>query len=520
MKVDYSKRSIYAISYGPLGTPLCALVSLWFFKDMKRATGIEHMLPMRDATIPAYLWLYDALRSGILEGRLRPGSRLPGTRDLGAQYGLSRGTIVRAFEQLKSEGYVEGKVGSGTYVSRILPEHWQQALPGAGMQSKDLKKQRRQLSDYGKRLNEFPGYEMRPTRAFRANVPALDLFPIGLWAQIAARRLRNASTYQLMGCPAFGYRPLREAIADYLITSRGVKCVSDQIAVVSGTQEAIDLVSRILLNSGDRVCMEDPGYIGATFVFKGAGARIAYTPLDEEGMKIPRGPAAKLAYVTPGHQFPLGITMSLSRRLKLLEWAHKSGALILEDDYDGEYRYSGRPLPSLQGLDRAGQVIYSGTFSKVLFPSLRLGYMVVPEDFISSFEAAMSITIRHMSLPEQIVLCDFMTEGHFGRHLRRMREVYAERLSALLEAASERLTGLLHISGVQAGLQTVGWLNGRKDATRAAKAAATRNVEVTPLALVCGGNAPRHGLILGFAAADPREIRRGARDLAAALETL
>lgn len=487
---------------------------------MKRATGIEPMLPMRDTAIAAYRWLYDALRSGILEGRMRPGSRLPGTRDLGLQYGLSRGTIVRAFEQLKSEGYVEGKIGSGTYVSRILPEHWQRALPQAGMQSPVLKRQRRRLSDYAMRLNEFPGYEMRPTRAFRANVPALDLFPTGMWAQIAARRFKNASTYQLMGCPAFGYRPLREAIAEYLITSRGVKCVADQIAVVSGTQEAIDLASRILLNPCDRVCMEDPGYIGAAFVFKAAGAKIAYTSLDGEGMTIPRGPAAKLAYVTPGHQFPLGITMSLSRRLQLLEWAHKSGALILEDDYDSEYRYSGRPLPSLQGLDRAGQVIYSGTFSKVMFPSLRLGYMVIPQDLISPFQAAMSITVRHLSLPDQIVLCDFITEGHFGRHLRRMREVYAERLSVLLEAAGERLTGLLDISGVQAGLQTVGWLNGRKDATRAAKAAATRNVEVTPLARVCGGNSPRHGLILGFAAADPREIRRGVRDLAAAWEPL
>lgn len=487
---------------------------------MKRATGIEQMLPLRDAAVPAYRWLYEALRTGILEGRMRPGSRLPGTRDLGLQHGLSRGTIVRAFEQLKSEGYVEGKIGSGTYVSRILPEQWQRPLPQSGVRSPVLRKQRRPLSEYGRRLNEFPGYEMRPTRAFRANVPALDLFPTGLWAHIAARRFKNASTFQLMGCPAFGYRPLREAIADYLITSRGVKCVADQIAVVSGTQEAIDLVSRILLNPGDRVCMEDPCYIGAAFVFKAAGAKLAFTSLDEEGMTIPRGPSAKLAYVTPGHQFPLGITMSLSRRLKLLEWAHKAGALILEDDYDSEYRYSGRPLPSLQGLDRSGQVIYSGTFSKVLFPSLRLGYMVLPQDLISPFEAAMSITVRHLCLPEQIVCCDFITEGHFGRHLRRMREVYAERLSVLLETASERLTGLLEISGVQAGLQTVGWLDSRKDAVLAAKAAATRNVEVTPLARVCGGNVPRHGLILGFAAADPREIRRGVRDLAVALESL
>jgi GntR family transcriptional regulator/MocR family aminotransferase len=245
-------------------------------------------------------------------------------------------------------------------------------------------------------------------------------------------------------------------------------------------------------------------------VFEAAGARVSAVRLDDEGMKV-RGQSlrgARLVYVTPGHEFPVGITMSLLRRLELLEWARKSGALIFEDDYDSEYRYSGPPIPALQGFDRIGSVIFAGSFSKVLFPSLRLGYLVIPPDLVPHFAATMSLTTRHAPLLDQAVLCDFITEGHFGRHLRRMREVYAERLSVLLEGAREKL----------AGLQTLGWLCEGIDGESAMRAAAARDVEVFPLSRYSRGMVAREGLQLGVAALEPREIRRGVQDLATALE--
>ncbi len=249
----------------------------------KRATPFELMLPLRNTSMPAFRWLYGALRAEILEGRLRPGARLPATRDLAQQYELSRGTIVNAFEQLKSEGYVEGSVGSGTYVTKILPDELLQVTGAAGAQTLAQGKIRRRISDYGRRVSPFPVFEIRPTRAFRANQPALDLFPTALWVQITARRLRRVSTNLLLGCDPLGYRPLRDAVADYLSTSRGVKCVPEQVAIVSGVQEALDLVARLFLNPGDRVCMENPGYIGAAIVFEAAGAKISAVPLDDRG---------------------------------------------------------------------------------------------------------------------------------------------------------------------------------------------------------------------------------------------
>lgn len=487
---------------------------------MKRTAIIGLTLPPREPGIPAYRWLYTALRQAILQGRLRPGIRLPATRDLAAQYQLSRGTIVNAFEQLKSEGYAEGTIGSGTYVSKVLPEQLLHAERISRSHPPVPHRPARRLTGFALRVRPFPSLEVRPTRAFRANIPALDAFPTTLWAQVTARRWRRASTNFLLGCGPMGYRPLRDAVADYLTASRGVKCVSEQIAIVSGVQEALDLVARIFLNPGDKVSMESPGYIGAAAVFKAVRATVCSLPVDNQGMMLKESGlrGSRLVYVTPAHQFPLGITMSLSRRLELLEWARKAGALIFEDDYDSEYRYSGRPIPALQGLDRNGQVLFAGSFSKVLFPSLRLGYLVVPEDLVGRFSATKSVTSRHPPLLEQTVLCDFIREGHFGRHLRRMRELYAERWSVLMECAREDLPGLLEISNVEAGLQTVGWLAPGIDAKSAVQAASTRNVEVIPLNFYAQGRVRRHGLQLGFAAVPPQEIRRGVRELALVLE--
>jgi GntR family transcriptional regulator/MocR family aminotransferase len=526
----------------------------------KRVTAFELMLATRDPETPAYRWIYGALRTEILEGRLRPGSRLPSSRDLAIQYRLSRGTIVTAFDQLKSEGYIEGTIGSGSYVSKVLPEQLLQvaservATPSASQarqrstggdpsashlssealakgearqRSTELqpfgsgvRRAHRNLSDYARRLELYPPLDLRHSRAFRAYVPALDLFPTTLWARITGRRVRTATATLLLGCDSLGYPPLREAIADYLRTARGVRCSAEQVAIVSGVQEAMDLTARLFLNPGDRLCMENPGYVGASCVFEAIGARVVPVPVDDEGIVLDhrsvRG--ARLVYVTPGHQFPLGITMSLARRLQLLELAEKSDALIFEDDYDSEYRYSGRPMPALQGLDRTARVLYAGTFSKTLFPSLRLGYLVVPTDLVPIFRSAKAVTNRHAPVLDQAVLCDFISEGHLGRHLRRMREVYSERLSVFLENARQRLSGLLEVSNIEAGLQTVGWLGDGIDDATAAKAAAARQVEVIPLSWYDRGKPNRQGLQLGFAGCTPNEIRRGVRDLAIALE--
>ena len=485
----------------------------------KRSGLTEILLRERGGGEPAYRWLYGALRREILEGRLRPGTRLPATRDLAAEHGLSRGTIVTAFEELKAEGYVEGSVGSGTYVSKVLPEELLE-VKRAGARRASPQGQRRALAPYGRAVRGFPNFSSRASRAFQSNLPALDEFPVTLWAQIANRRLRRTSMSMLTGCEAMGYGPLREAIAAYVSRSRGVVCTGAQVVVVSGVQEALDLAVRLFVGPGDKVCMEDPGYIGAARVLEAVGAKVISLGIDAQGAKLP-GPrqVAKLLYLTPAHQAPLGVTMSLARRLEMLEWARRAGTLIFEDDYDGEYRYSARPAPALQGLDRNGVVLFAGSFSKVLFPALRLGYVIVPEDLVERFVAAKSILNRHAPLLEQTVLCEFIEAGHFGRHLRRMRELYSERLGAMLELGDRYLSGMLEISKIEAGLQTVGWLATGLDEREVAKAASARGVDTVPLAGFY--RSPRElerreagGLQMGFAALGMREIRRGVEELA------
>ncbi|MGH9379799.1 MAG: PLP-dependent aminotransferase family protein [Thermoanaerobaculia bacterium] len=486
----------------------------------KRTTALPLVLPPGDASQPAYRQLADGLRTSILEGRLPPGTRIPATRDLANQLRLSRGTVVSAFELLQSQGYLEARVGAGTFVTETLPETLLQVPPSDEERTPALANREPCYSDFGKRIMPLKPSALRPPRPFRTNQPAPDLFPTTLWARVSNRRLRRTRPDLLLGCDPLGYPPLRRAIADYLRVSRGVRCTGEQVIVVSGVQEALDLVTRLLVNPGDRVCLEDPGYIGADRIFEAHGALITPIPVDGEGMEVPPTEYrnVRFAYTSPGHQFPLGMSMSLPRRLALLEWARTKGALLFEDDYDSEYRYAGRPLPALQGLDRHGSVLYAGSFSKVLSPALRLGYLVVPDGLLDVVSAIKSVISRYPPLLESAVLCDFISEGHFGRHLRQTREVYAARLAALRESARERLAGLLEVPPVDAGLQTVGWLAPGLDAEAAARAAAARDVEVTPVGRYSRLGMAREGLQLGFAAVDEREIRRGVRELAVALE--
>jgi GntR family transcriptional regulator/MocR family aminotransferase len=478
---------------------------------------------------PLYRQLYEQIRAAILTGQLAAGLRLPPTRTLAAELGVSRNTVVNAFEQLMAEGYIEAKVGAGSYITSALPEEVLQVRARDNEERRPASPQplKAPLSTRGLILATTPvsNVSNQPIpRPFRPGLPALDAFPFKLWERIMVRRWRKLSPDLLgYGNPA-GYPPLREAIAVYLGAARGVRCQPDQVIIVAGAQQAIDLAARLLLNSGDAAWIEDPGYSGARGALLGAGARLQPVAVDQAGLNVEAGvrhcAEARMVYITPSHQYPLGVTMSLARRLALLEWVRTSGAWILEDDYDSEYRYAGRPLAALQGLDQTGHVIYIGTFSKVLFPALRLGYLVVPPNLVDAFSAALALVSRCPSLLEQVILTDFINDGHFARHIRRMRTLYAERQSILIEAAREQLAGLLEVSPAETGLHVVGWLGAGIESNRASEHLARHNIEAPALSSYATKTPQPHGLILGYAAVSPGKIRAGIRQMAEVLAPL
>lgn len=474
--------------------------------------------------VPIYRQLYERMRSEILAGGLPARTRLPSTRTLAAELGVSRSTVVTAFEHLLAEGYLEGKIGSGTYVAGSLPDDLlgvrveRDRRPGPEPSG-------RRLSRRGTLLAATPTTIVRDRgtpRAFRPGVPALDEFPYGVWRRISSNVWRRPPSGLLgYGDPA-GYGPLRQEISAHLALARAVRSEPEQVIVVSGSQQALDLASRVLLDPGDAVWVEDPGYMGAQGALSGSGATLVPVPVDEEGMVVEAGmerePNARLVCITPSHQYPLGVTMSLARRLELLGWASRSGAWVIEDDYDSEYRYTGRPLEALQGLDSEGRVVYVGTFSKVLFPALRLGYLVAPPDLVDAFTAARELTDRHPPTVEQAVLAEFIAGGHFVRHLRRMRALYAARQAALIEEISRELSGLLRAEPVGSGMHLVGWLPEGVDDREASRRAAKQGIEAPPISLYRTRRQGRGGLMLGYAAVDEVEMRDGVRRLAKALQ--
>lgn len=474
----------------------------------------------RRSRVPLQRQLYDEIRTAILSGRLAPGARVPATRVLASDTGTSRNTVSGAFDQLLSEGYLEGKVGSGTYVARMLPEDLLRVTRQPGPSRPVIA--RACLSRRGRMLGGIPASlrsrEIATEQAFRTGLPAFDEFPRALWARLGARLLRHAPSAVLTyGDPA-GYRPLRRAIAEYLRAARGVNCSAEQVIVTAGSQQALDLAARLLLDTGDAAWVEDPGYLGARGALRAAGVRSIPVPVDSGGLSVVEGekraPEARLACVTPSHQYPLGMTMPLSRRTSLLAWARRHRAWIVEDDYDSEFRYSGRPLQALQGLDPIGCVIYTGTFSKVLFPSLRLGYMVVPESLVDTFVSARALVDRHPPGLEQAIVAEFLAEGHFARHVRRMRTLYAERQEALVLALGRELGGAIEASPAEAGMNLTAWLRGNARDLELSNKAAQVGVVVTPVSAYALEVKPRSGLLLGYAAFSPRQIREGVRKLA------
>ena len=490
----------------------------------------------RSSAVPLYRQLYGGLREGMLVGILPAGSRIPSVRALARELEVSRNTVEAALSQLSAEGYLEARVGSGTYVAAVLPDATLGVgsaggkARGRGPSGGGVPVVREGLSRRGARLAGTPVSASGRSRAsaprpFRPAVPAVDEFPLKVWRRLEGAFWRRPPRDSLgYGEPA-GYRPLRMAIAEHLRAYRAVRCTWEQIIIVSGSQQAIDLCARLLLDEGDEAWIEDPCYLGAKAALSANGARLVPVPVDEEGLDVASGetlaPDARLACVTPSHQYPTGATMSLARRLALLGWASRSDAWVVEDDYDGEFRYSGRPLSSLQGLDSSagGRVVYVGTFSKVLSPAFRMGYVVVPPGLVDAFEAARALVDRHPPVPEQAVLAEFVAEGHFARHLRRMRRLYAGRQQNLVEAAGAELAGLLEVRPSGAGLHLIGRLPDGIDDAEVSERLAARGVEAPPLSAHRLSASGTPGLVLGYAAFDEMAIRKGVERLAAALPT-
>ncbi|MCC2957776.1 PLP-dependent aminotransferase family protein [Massilia sp. IC2-477] len=478
----------------------------------------------RTAAIPLFRQLYARLKDAILHGRLAPGARLPPTRELAQQLQVSRQTVLAAYEQLTAEGYLRGGVGQGTFVDAALPAARQEhtAAGAAPDLLRPLPARGAALATSMARVRHHQG----ELRTFRPSMPGLDLFPFETWRKLEAHHWRRRALPLGYGAAA-GHAPLRELLCAYLNASRGVRCTPEQVIMTTGSQQALYLLAQLLLAPGDGVWLESPGYQGAAAPFEVAGARMCLVPVDEEGMDVAhaaaRYPDAAMVFATPSHQLPLGVTMSLARRLELLRWAQAKRAWIVEDDYDSEYRYTGPPLASLQSLDRAGCVIYIGTFSKVLFPGLRLGYVVAPPALAGALAQAKAVVDRHSPIVPQAVLADFIRQGHFARHIRRTREAYAERRAAMLEALDQHLGGMLACGPSDAGLDLCLHFTGHGDEAQAVARAAAAGVEVRPLSYFAHPQAGPAcavppGMLLGFSAFTPQQIRAGVAQLAQALK--
>jgi GntR family transcriptional regulator/MocR family aminotransferase len=486
---------------------------------MKRVpSGILPIITIhRKAPKPLHRQIYDAYRTAIVSRSLRPGQRVPSTRMLASELGISRIPVLTAHAQLLAEGYFESRIGSGTVVCSSLPGQLASRESGtarvgrvhAGSRSVSL---RSSILPSGRRSLWLGG-----SGAFSAGHGAFDQFPSQVWARLVVRHCRTNDPNSLYYGNVMGAVDLRDAIAGYLRTARAARCEASQIMIVSGSQQALDICARVLLDPGNKVWVEDPGYSFARDVFTAAGCSAIPIPVDSQGLDVADGIKrcrnARAAYVTPSHQFPLGVTMSASRRMQLLDWAQTSGAWIIEDDYDSEYRYESMPIASLHGLDANARVIYLGTFSKVLFPSLRLGYIVIPPDLVDRFLAIR----RAMDLAPptflQAVVADFIREGHFARHLRRMRMLYGERRSVLADSIAEELGPMVELLGGEAGMHlTVTLKKGGSD-LEIAKRAAHDNIWLWPLSSCYMYQATCQGFILGFGGTTTAEIPRAVRKL-------
>ncbi|MDF3935723.1 PLP-dependent aminotransferase family protein [Pseudomonas citronellolis] len=471
-------------------------------------------------------WLYDALRQGILNGRLPAGSQLPSTRALAEHYDLARGTVQAVYQQLISEGYLESRTGSGTRVSPALPD----ATLNSGYVRRKVTPAVTPVpappqTPWIERLNAIqPVFARRAvtpgTRPFFPHRGDVNNFPVDLWRKLHLHQLRASRAAALLDADPAGLPALREAIAEYLFIARGVQTSTDCVLVLGSVQQGLDLALRLLLRPGDAVWMEDPGYPGARQLLEVSGVRRVDVPVDAQGLQVDEGRRlavdARLAYVSPSRQAPLGVEMAPARRLALLRWAGEQGAYIFEDDYDSEYRFIAKPIPALRSLPGAStSVILAGTFSKLLFPAIRLAYLVLPPQLVESFTRATALTARHANSLGQAVLADFIGDGHFDRHVRRMRKLYASRAEAFAEAAQRHWQGLIRVPEIRAGMDIACELERDDEASVMARLGAA-GIDALPLGRYCARPRPP-GLVMGFAPYDEAAIDDAARALASAL---
>jgi len=477
------------------------------------SSGILPVIPIdRAADMPLHRQVYAGFRNAILRGDLAAGQQVPSSRSLATELEISRFPVLDAYAQLLAEGYFETRVGAGTFVSAAIPAQRPQPQTASPRPVAPRPTSRRSLL--------FPPREPLPWRngwgSFGVHQPALDQFPFEIWSRLVSRHARdpriNVMRIDPLGLPSF-----RDAICSYLRTARAVRCDPGQIMVVAGSQQALDITARVLLDPGDAVWIEEPCYSLVRALLLGSGCRTVPVPVDTEGMDVDAGmrlgPDARVAFVTPSHHYALGVTMSASRRFQLLEWAQRASAWVVEDDYDSEYRFESMPIPSLQGLDPDNRVIYIGTFSKVLRPSLRLGYIVIPPDLVERFTAvrfAMDIFPPYLF---QEVMTDFMRAGHFGRHIRRMRTLYKGRRTALVDCLRREFGDLLQIHGSEAGMHlTVTLPPGFSDVEIATRAAQEK-LWLWPLSLCYTGTPAQQGFLLGYANTPEEHMAAAVRHL-------
>lgn len=473
-----------------------------------------------------YRQVYESLRESILTRRLRVGTRLPSTRLLAKELNVSRNTVINAFEQLIAEGFLIGKQGAGTFVADELPDD---LLKFRISKSLDKKKNasKNKISRRGQRILDAPfvfSFEPQRPCAFALGVGTSDPQSIKIWKRTASKNLRKMSRLFSSHSETAGYFPLREAIAEYLGASRGIRCEASQIIITSGAQQGVDLTARILVDENDEVWVEDPNYPENRGALIGAGVKIIPVPLDKEGINLTEGARRsarpRAVYITPSSQFPLGTVMSLARRLEILEWAERENAWIVEDDENNEFRFDGKPLAALQGLDTTGKVIYIGTFTRALFPSLCLGYVVVPPNLVAPFKHALAFTTSHTPLFEQVVLNDFIREGHFGRHIRRIKTLYVEKQRYLKDLIANELGEFIEVKNTNAGMHLIGWLKNGLNDYQIAKAALRKGIYVSPLSSYCTVEKLPDALLFGYTSIEKSEMREAILSLKKMIEEI
>jgi GntR family transcriptional regulator/MocR family aminotransferase len=469
-------------------------------------------IPLVPSGEPLFRQVYLGLRNAILSGTFHSGDKLPSTRDVSDQLGISRTVVLLAYDQLLAEGFAVGRSGSGTYVARGVGAR-RERIPADSASVR--------LSRYGRSAEAAWSRVEVPTRQphsppydFAYGRSDLETFPFEMWRRMLLRCARKAPVSELDYGPAAGSSALREAICSHLRRSRAVACDPSQVIVVNGSQQALDLIARILIEPGDRVIVEDPCYQGTKEVLRAAGARLLPVAVDREGLNPEKLPASgRIAFVTPSHQFPTGAILPLARRLQLLEWAKRRSALIVEDDYDGEFRYEGQPLESLQGLDQAGRVLYIGTFSRTVFSALRIGYLIAPRRLVSAFTAAKWLCDRHTASLEQRTLAEFISSGMYERYLRRVRRRNAARRRALLDSIRKYLGDRVDVGGDGAGAHVVLWLRPRVSVESVIAGALARGVRVYGIAPYFLKRPSRPGIMLGYSRMREAAIREGIRRL-------